>query len=578
MIKIIRRVLKMSEGFSGRIKLSFVFSFLDAVFSMFPLGALFLFISNLEIYEQLPEGLILRVIMFLSLGLVGKAITRYMVYKLQSTTGYEFVAKERMGIGEHLKRVSMGYFYEHDLGDITASVTSDLNFLEQYSMHMMDKIVTGVLATITISLFVFNFDWRIGLIFIAGVSASMVVYRKLQTESVITSRKEQEAQRDAIAATLEYIQGIYVVKSFNMHEKHLDGMEEIYTKSEYASSEPVKVFTPLYGVYSMIFRTGACLIVLFSSYLVLGGDIAYAEFAVIVCAAFTIFTPLETLGQLSQLIRRMDESLNRVEELKVAKEIDQNGKEIKLDHFDVSFEQVDFSYDSKTSLIKNLSFHIPEHTMTAIVGPSGSGKTTITRLIARFWDVEKGTIRIGGRDVREFTSDSLLANMSMVFQNVYLFQDTIENNIKFGVPHATREEVIEVAKKACCHEFIMKLPWGYDTVIGESGSTLSGGEKQRVSIARAILKDASIVLLDEATASVDPENELEIQKAIDALVQNKTVIVIAHRISTIKHANQILVIDGGELVQKGTHQELVQKPGIYQTYWNIREKAEKWYI
>ena len=578
MIKIIKRILWLADDLSKRLKLSYFFSFLDAIFSMFALGALFLFLSNWERQGQDTNRLLFHVIGLLVIGIAGKAISQYLVYRLQSTAGYEVVAKERMQVGNHLKRVSMGYFYEHDLGDITASVTSDLNFMEQYSMHMMDKIVTGFLATVTISLFVMAFNWKIGLIFVVGVAISMIVYHKLQIQSVIASKKEQAAQRDAIAATLEYIQGISVVKSFHMHERQLDGMEEIFRKSEQASSEPIKVFTPLYGAYSMIFRTAACLIVLVASYLVLGNDMDYASFAVIVCAAFTLFTPLETLGQLTQLIRRMDESLNRVEELKAAKEIDQDGKKIELDKFDIVFENVVFSYDGQTPLIQNISFRIPERTMTAIVGPSGGGKTTITRLLARFWDVQKGSIRVGGRDVREFSSESLLSYMSMVFQNVYLFHDTIENNIKFGIPNATREEVIKAAIKACCHEFIMELPNGYDTMIGEAGSTLSGGERQRISIARAILKDAPIVLLDEATASVDPENEVEIQKAIDALVKDKTLIVIAHRISTIKNADQIIVINGGKVAQRGKHKELLEEKGIYQTYWNIRKKADNWHV
>ena len=247
-----------------------------------------------------------------------------------------------------------------------------------------------------------------------------------------------------------------------------------------------------------------------------------------------------------------------------------------MDSFDIGFEHVSFAYENGNPILKDVSFSIPQGSMTAIVGPSGGGKTTITRLIARFWDVQEGSITIGGHDVKEFTCDSLLKNMSMVFQNVYLFHDTIENNIKFGCPDATHEQVVEAAKKACCHDFISALPQGYDTVIGEGGSTLSGGEKQRISIARAMLKDAPIILLDEATASVDPENEVHLQQAISALVKNKTLIVIAHRLSTIRDADQILVVDNGKIVEKGVHAELIQQKGIYQNFWNIRQKARNW--
>lgn len=244
----------------------------------------------------------------------------------------------------------------------------------------------------------------------------------------------------------------------------------------------------------------------------------------------------------------------------------------------IVFDHVSFSYEQGTKILDDVSFTIPQGGMTAIVGPSGGGKTTITRLISRFWDIQGGSITIGGKDVREFTSDSLLKNMSMVFQNVYLFKDTIENNIKFGCPEASHEQVVEAAKKARCHDFISLLPEGYNTMIGEGGSTLSGGEKQRISIARAMLKNAPVVLLDEATASVDPENEVYLQQAISTLVKDKTLIVIAHRLSTIRDAEQILVIDNGKLVQHGKHDELVLQEGIYQKYWNIRQNAKAWKV
>ena len=279
---------------------------------------------------------------------------------------------------------------------------------------------------------------------------------------------------------------------------------------------------------------------------------------------------------MTTLIRMLDSTLDRVERIKQAKRIDENGKDISLDSFDIAFDHVSFAYENGNPILNDVSFSIPQGSMTAIVGPSGSGKTTITRLIARFWDIQDGSITVGGHDVKEFTCDSLLKNMSMVFQNVYLFRDTIENNIKFGFPEATHEQVMEAAKKACCHDFITALPDGYNTVIGEGGSTLSGGEKQRISSARAMLKDAPIILLDEATANVDPENEVHLQQAISALVKNKTLIVIAHRLSTIRDADQILVVDNGKIAQKGVHADLIQQKGIYQNFWNIRQKARNW--
>jgi ATP-binding cassette subfamily B protein len=315
-----------------------------------------------------------------------------------------------------------------------------------------------------------------------------------------------------------------------------------------------------------------------AQFLMLDKGLDFPSLAVILIASFSIFNPVEVMGQMTPMIRSMEAALDRVDRIKQEKNIDGDGRDILLDNFDIVFEHVSFSYEQQTNILNDVSFTIPQGTMTAIVGPSGGGKTTVTRLIARFWDVQEGRITVGGHDVRKFTSDSLLKNMSMVFQKVYLFRDTIENNIKFGCPNADHEQVVIAAKKACCHRFISTLPDGYNTMISEGGSSLSGGEKQRISIARAILKNAPVVILDEATASVDPENEVHLQQAISALVKDKTLIVIAHRLSTIRDAEQILVIDDGKLVQRGAHGELIEQTGIYQNFWNICRNARAWKI
>ena len=470
----------------------------------------------------------------------------------------------------------MGFFHDNSMGDITATVTTDLNFLENYSMHILDKVTTGVLSMIVMAACILAFDWRIGLIFVAGILLSFPIYSFMQRKGKDLSAKRQKIQSEAVAATLEYVQGISVVKSFNMCDKNLSDIEDAYEKNADASYGVERVFTPLNMTYSLIFRIAACVIMLFAGILAAHGDLSFANLAVILIASFTIFNPIEVMGQMTTMIRTMDAALDRVERIKKAKKIDEDGKNIVLDSFDIAFQHVSFAYENGNPILKDVSFSIPQGSMTAIVGPSGGGKTTITQLIARFWDVQEGSITVGGHNVKEFTCDSLLENMSMVFQNVYLFRDTIENNIKFGCPDATHEQVVEAAKKACCHDFISALPKGYDTVIGEGGSTLSGGEKQRISIARAMLKDAPIILLDEATASVDPENEVHLQQAISALVKNKTLIVIAHRLSTIRDADQILVVDNGKIVEKGVHAELIQQKGIYQNFWNIRQRARDW--
>lgn len=576
MLKIIRRVLRLSGNLSKRIWGSFICGFLESMFGLLPIAAVFLVLIELQNGQPITGQTWGIVIGLIAGGLILRMIFKYLVYRLQSTAGFEFVARERIALGDRLRNVPMGFFHDNSVGDITATVTTDLNFLENYSMHILDKVTTGVLSMIVMAGCILAFDWRIGLIFVAGILLSFPIYSHMQKKGKALSAKRQKIQSEAVAATLEYVQGISVVKSFNMCDKNLSDIEDAYESNAAASYGVERVFTPLNMTYSMVFRISACMIMLCAGILAVGGDLSFANLAVILIASFTIFNPIEVMGQMTTMIRTMDAALDRVERIKQAKKIDENGRDIPLDSFDIGFEHVSFAYENGNPILKDVSFSIPQGSMTAIVGPSGGGKTTITRLIARFWDVQEGSITIGGHDVKEFTCDSLLKNMSMVFQNVYLFHDTIENNIKFGCPDATHEQVVEAAKKACCHDFISALPQGYDTVIGEGGSTLSGGEKQRISFARAMLKDAPIILLDEATASVDPENEVHLQQAISALVKNKTLIVIAHRLSTIRDADQILVVDNGKIVEKGVHAELIQQKGIYQKFWNIRQKARNW--
>ena len=307
----------------------------------------------------------------------------------------------------------------------------------------------------------------------------------------------------------------------------------------------------------------------------LNGTMALSICLLMTVASFMLFGQLESAGNISALLRLLDVSIDKVEEIDHTPVMDEQGKARHPSHYNIVFDDVSFSF-GEHKILDHVSLTIPEKTTTAIVGPSGAGKSTLCNLAARFWDVEGGKITIGGIDVRDYTLDSLLTNISEVFQKVYLFADTIENNIKFGNPSASYDEIVEAAKKACCHDFIMSLPDGYDTIIGEGGATLSGGEKQRISIARAILKDAPIIILDEATSSVDPENENLLMGAVSELTKNKTVIMIAHRLKTVRNAGQILVLADGHIVQSGTHEELIKQPGIYTNFIGVRKKAIGW--
>lgn len=579
MIRIIKRLLKLAGRDAFKIKLGFLFGFLESIFSALPLIAVFLVLQETDRAGQGSDMIQLSVIgqcLFLLItGVAGRTVFRYLLSRYQSGTGYEIFAKQRLLIGDMLKRVPMGYFNDNHLGEITSAVTTDMTFVEMYSMHLLDKVVNGYIAVVLYSLVMLRFDWRIGLIFILAILISAFLYRYLQKRGKELAPKRQAAQAGLVSAVLEYIQGMAVVKAFHMTRTSSKRVHEAFEESRLANFKMEKTLIPIVAAYDFMFKIASCMILVAAPYFALGGSMTYPVMFLLLIASFTIFSSIESMGSVTVQVRMMDASLDRIEAIKDVAVIDEDGRDVDLDRYDIELNHASFSYGQR-EVIHDVSFTIPQGTMTAIVGPSGSGKTTLCNLIARFWDVQKGEVLVGGVNVKEMTCDSLLCNISMVFQKVYLFNDTIYNNIRFGRQDASCEQVEEATKRACCHGFITKLPQGYDTVIGEGGSSLSGGEKQRISIARAILKDAPIVILDEATASIDPENERDIQLAIEELTQGKTRIVIAHRLATIRNAGQILVVDGGRIVQQGSHDELITKPGIYRHFWTIRQKSSGW--
>lgn len=482
---------------------------------------------------------------------------------------------KRIAIGERLKYMPMGYFNKNSLGDITATVTLTLEELEKTGPVVVMSNVHGMLYTFVMSLALATFNWKIGVILFAGCMVYLWFNSVLQKKTAANASRRQQAQSKLVGAVLEYIQGMSVVKAFNLDR---DTNQEVNKKIEEVEQANYRVesgYAPYVAIQDFLLRGTCVLVVLAALLMFLNGELELFVAILLVISGFFVYAKLEVAGKTSAQFRYLQASMNRVERIFDTPLMDTEGKEIHPNVLDIELNHVDFSYGDR-KIIDDVSLYIPEHTTTAIIGPSGGGKTTLCNLIARFWDVDRGSITLGGINVKEYKLDSLMANISMVFQNVYLFRDTIANNIKFGKPNATREEVIAAAKKACCHDFIMALPQGYDTNLGESGATISGGEKQRISIARAILKDAPIVILDEATANVDPENESQLQKAIEELTRDKTLIMIAHRLKTVRHADQIVVVKDGRIVQKGTHEELIEQKGIYADFIQIRQKAVGW--
>lgn len=579
MFRTVKRIVDWCGEFKGRLFIGFVFSFFSTWFMAMPIMAAAYTVGLL--LESAKNGTDFdRKWIWLSMALIAafiffRFLFDYLRARFQETISYELAARDRLAIGEALKRVSLGYFRQVDTGNILNSITTGLHSLENMGMRMIDSFVGGYLNFLCIFLCLLYFSPAVSLIALAGSALSFLFLLLVSKYSTRNAPVSAKAGRDLTAATLEYARGLPVVKSFGQGGASMEAMEQACRDSRRICLKIEWGFIPNNCLHLLALRIASVLMAGAACYLGWSGDMPFPLMLMFVFFSFSIFSGMESISDSAHVLGVIDTAMDQLEALKEGNYIDADGKEIALNRYDMEFRQVDFGYEERL-ILKNVSFTIPERTTTAIVGPSGSGKSTICNLLARFYDVQKGSILVGGHDVREFTCDSLLKNMSMVFQNVYLFHDTIGNNIRFGRPDATDEEVYAAAKAARCHEFITALPEGYDTVVGEGGGTLSGGEKQRISIARAILKNAPIVILDEATASVDPENEHLIQAAISELTRGKTLITIAHRLATIENADQILVVDDGRIVQRGNHQELMGQEGVYRCFMETRERAEGW--
>ena len=540
------------------------------------------FVALLIVLRALVEQNITGATAWTALGIMvvsvaGAALCWYLAHNSEGHANYRMCGEKRIHIGERMKYMPMGYFNAQSLGSLTAAATSTMSDLESMSFAVIARTVVGMIRTAVFSLAIMCFDWRIGLVFFVGMLLFLWVNSRLLKKSRELSPGRLAAQTKLVDAVLEYIQGMSVVRAFHGDKAAKQTLNNTIKETENQNFKLERKRIPYNVLEQVVLRVTSVLAILISIWLFLQGDMSLFSCLMMVVSAFLVYSELESAGEMFFMLPMIDASIDRVEEIDRAPRMDEGGSVQVPKSHDISFDHVDFSYGDR-KIIDDVSFTIPEGTTTAIVGPSGSGKTTLTSLMARFWDVKKGSVKLGGIDVKDYSLDSLMSNFSMVFQNVYLFNDSIENNIKFGKPAASHEEVVAAAKAARCHDFIMALPDGYDTVIGEGGATISGGERQRLSIARAMLKDAPIVILDEATANVDPENEAELQAAIEALTGGKTIIMIAHRLKTVRHANQILVVDHGRIVQHGTHDQLIQQKGIYADFILNRKAAIDWKI
>ena len=567
MINVFKKIWSFSIKEKGNLQKSIVIGFLNAIFNSLLVTALYVVLKAI-VENSVSTNTEWTAFIIMAVSIVGKIVTQYFSQLQRTHAGYFMVADKRINIGEKLKSVPMGYFNQNSLGQITAIETTILNDVESAVPVVLVTTLGGFLNSLVFALFMLVFDWRMGAVTLLGIVVFLLVTSAMEKKSREGVPARQEAQAILVEAVLETIQGMSVVKAFDLDnnlDKKVDrAIEESFKKNEKLE----KAMTPYVAVQQLVLYVFGVALMFCAIMFYLNGSMELTKSLIMVVCSFMVYEQLKVAGSCVANMRIAEHSIDKANKIDDVPTMDEGGKDIVPTSTEIKFKNVDFAYEKK-KILDNVSFTIPEKKMTAIVGPSGSGKTTLCSMIPRFWDVDAGSVSIGGVNVKDYTLNSLMKNVSMVFQNVYLFADTIENNIKFGKADATHEGVVEAAKRACCHEFIMALPDGYNTKIGEGGASLSGGEKQRISIARA-------VIFDEATANVDPENEDRLQNAIEELTKDKTVIMIAHRLKTVRNAEKILVLSDGKIAQEGKHDELIKEAGIYADFVNGRKEAIGW--
>lgn len=575
MFRITLKIIKWTEPYRSRMILGFVMSLINSIFVALPIFLAAQVFNRVLYHKQIEMYEIMIVLGLMILLVLGRFVTAYLKNTLQESIAYEMSTRERLNIGDKLKSVRLGYFEDHQTNELTTIVTTDLTFLENYAMKMIDIVVNGYILITVLILSLLIVSWEVALLALIGVMLSLLSIHLLEKKSHQNAPQHHHVQNELVEKVLEIVRGIQVIKSFSKENTSLQSFNRAVEESKRINSKIELQYIPFNLLHLLSLKVISIIIVLVACLLFSNQAIDLSTLIMISIFSFVIFESVENVNNAAHVLEIIDLTLNDIETIKKSPILDESGRELSIKHHDIEFDHVSFAYGNHR-VINDVSFKVGAGTSTAIIGPSGSGKSTLCHLLLRFYDLDEGAIRIGGVDIRNMTLSTLMSHISAVFQKVYLFNDTIENNILYGKPGASKEEVIRAAKQACCHDFIMSLPDGYQTIVNEKGNNLSGGEKQRVSIARAILKDAPIIILDEATASIDPENEHLIQSAIDELSKGKTVITIAHKIGTIKNANEIIVLNEGEVIQKGNHQTLVNQAGTYQNFIKIKSQSEGW--
>ena len=577
MLAIVKRILDLAGSFSASSRRSLVVGMACNVLkALFMAGMLAAVWWALENRDRLGAEVALQCFGMLALSVAGQFAFQYLVDIKMDAEGFHVFRDLRLRVGDRLKGAPMGYFSEQRLSAITTTLTTTVHQLEEFMTICLTGLSGGVAMAVIMSLFFLAFAPPVAAVTFAGIAVGLVVLEWLRRRSTSVTREVTAAQEDMADAVIEYARGMAVLRTFASPDEALAKAKASFERKRKADFEQEQAAQGVLKLYALVFNLASCGVLLASCALYLAGALPLSWALTLLVAAFMIYGELISANNGAFLTKKIEGELDRIDEVCAIPRQDSTDRPLACEGFGLAMENVSFSYGGGRRVIDGVTLSIPEGTTCALVGPSGSGKTTLVNLLARFWDVDEGRVTIGGVDVREGTAESLLSLISMVFQNVYLFNDTVENNIRFGWPDASREEVVAAAKRARCHDFIIGLPQGYDTVLEEGGASLSGGERQRVSIARAIMKDAPIVILDEATSSVDPENEHLLMAAIAELTRGKTLVTIAHRLNTVRDADQIIVVDGGRIVQRGTHEELMREQGIYRRFIELRREAAGW--